>query len=126
MLRPVTRDERDASAAELADDGRCRGRAVRRFDLDGLGRFEERIEPRTAEDADLGGAQDAFSPLARFGADLDPDSDDVEDDEEDGGAEGASLPASPEPERASLPPSPAPAPERESVSAFGFDRLSVA
>jgi hypothetical protein len=63
MLGPVPRDERDAPAVDLAEDRRGRRLAVRRVDLDRLGGLQERIEARATEDPDLGGGQDAFSPL---------------------------------------------------------------
>jgi hypothetical protein len=50
----VPRDERHAPSAHLAHHGRRGRRSVRRLDLHHLGLVEERGEPRSAEDADLG------------------------------------------------------------------------
>jgi hypothetical protein len=41
VLAPVARDEGDALATDVADDGRRRRRPVRRLDLDLFGAFEE-------------------------------------------------------------------------------------
>jgi hypothetical protein len=121
VLEPVAWDEGDRPATDLADDRRRRGRPVRRLDLDGLGRLEEGVEPGAAEDPDLGGAQDAFSPVDDFDCfddfEVEPDPGSEDEDEDD---EPESEPELDPDDDDSLPPSP------DFVSDFGFERLSVA
>jgi hypothetical protein len=53
VLHAVARKERDARPADGADRDRRRRRPVRRLDADLLDVFQERVEPRAAEDSGL-------------------------------------------------------------------------
>ena len=79
MVTAVPWHERDLAPGDLADHDRVAGRAERGLD-NYLGRVvEERVEARSADDADLGLA--GLAGLATFEPELDDDPADAGDDE---------------------------------------------
>jgi len=53
VVAAVPREEGHAPPADIADRQRIAGWPEGRFDLDGLRRLEQRVEPGTPDDADL-------------------------------------------------------------------------
>ncbi len=66
VLPSMPGEEGDAPAPHLAHSHRGRRVSVGRVDLDLAHTLEERVKPRSPEDADLGGGQAVFSLLASF------------------------------------------------------------